>query len=84
MVRVAASAASCSAIPRNLLPLRRRPERCLPADWSLPGQRPAQEARCPALGKTLMSVPISATIASAVRSATPVIVAASVAAACPR
>ena len=37
----------------------------------------------PAVGKTLMSVPISATIVSAVRWATPVIVAASLTAACP-
>jgi hypothetical protein len=44
----------------------------LPADWSLPGQRPAQDARCPAVGKMLMSSPISATMTSAVRRATPV------------
>ena len=62
----------------HLLPLRVRPERRLPADWSLPGQRPAQDARCPAVGKTHMSVPISAIITSAVRVATPVIVLASV------
>src|SRR5215204_736887 len=63
--------------PSHLQPLRVRPERRLPADWSLPGQRPAQEARCRAVGKTRMSVPISATMTSAVRAATPVIVAAS-------
>ena len=48
-------------------PLRVVPERRLPADWSLPGHCPAQEARCPAVGNTLMSVPISAIIVSAVR-----------------
>ena len=31
--------------PEPLLPLRVLPERRLPADWSLPGQSPAQEAR---------------------------------------
>src|SRR3954470_13092877 len=35
------------------------------------GQRPAQLARCPAVGNTLMSMPISATMTSAVRRATP-------------
>src|SRR3954453_9471714 len=64
-------------MPSHLEPLRVRPERRLPADWSLPGQRPAQLARCPAVGNTLMSVPISATMTSAVRWATPVIVLAS-------
>jgi hypothetical protein len=52
-------------------------ERRLPADRSLPGQRPAQEARWPAVGKTLMSMPISAISTLAVRAATPVIVLAS-------
>jgi hypothetical protein len=57
--------------------LRVRPERRLPADWLLPGERPAaQEARWRAVGKTRMSVPISATMTSAVRAATPVMVAA--------
>jgi hypothetical protein len=53
-------------------PLRARPDRRLPADWSLPGHPPAQLARCPAVGKTVMSIPISATMTSAVRCATPV------------
>ena len=34
------------------MPLRVLPERRLPADWSLPGHCPAQEARCPAVGNT--------------------------------
>src|SRR5437899_8803054 len=42
-------------------PLRSRVERCLPALASWRGQRPAQEIRCPTLGKRVMSVPISAT-----------------------
>jgi hypothetical protein len=49
-----------------------RPLRRLPADLSLPGQPPAQLARCRAVGNTLMSIPISATMTSAVRRATPV------------
>ena len=36
--------------PATCDPLRVRPERRLPADWSLPGHWPAQEARCPAVG----------------------------------
>ncbi len=40
MVRVAASAASVSAIPSHRDPLRVRPVRRLPADWSLPGHCP--------------------------------------------
>jgi hypothetical protein len=38
-------AASVSAIESQREPLRGRPKRRLPADSSLPGQRPAQEAR---------------------------------------
>ena len=52
-------------------PLRRRVERRLPALSSLRGQRPAQEIRWPAVGKRLMSVPISETMTCAVRSLTP-------------
>ena len=55
-------AASSSAQSSHLDPLRLRPERRLPADWSLPGHWPAQEASCLGVGKALMSVPISATI----------------------
>ena len=40
----------------------------------LPGLTPAQEARCPGVANLSMSVPISATIVSAVRRPTPGIV----------
>src|SRR3954452_3521124 len=65
--RVAASAASSTAQSSHLEPLRVLPERRLPADWWLPGHCPAHEASCLAEGKMLMSTPISAMIASAVR-----------------
>src|SRR5438034_7921210 len=60
-------AASLSASLSHFEPLRVRPERRLPADWSLPGHCPAQEARWRSLGKTDMSTPISARMFSAVR-----------------
>jgi hypothetical protein len=82
LARVAGSAASWRAMPRNLLALRLRPEWRLPADRSLLGQRPAQLARCPALGNTDTSMAISATMTSAVRCATPVSVAANWTPAC--
>src|SRR5262249_26550237 len=47
------------------LPLVVRPLRRFPALWSLPGHRPAQLARWPAVGNAAMSVPSSATITSA-------------------
>src|SRR6185503_4716294 len=47
------------------------PDECLPADSLLPGHTPAHEARCPALGKRAMSLPISARITCAVCSLTP-------------
>src|SRR5947208_1234425 len=47
-------------VPRLTGPLSRLPALC----WLL-GHRPAQEARCPALGKRLMSGPISARMALA-------------------
>ena len=43
----------------------------MPADSSLPGHVPAQEARWAAVGKRVMSAPISSTITSAVRRPTP-------------
>ena len=52
LVRIAAIAASSSAQSSHLEPLRVLPERRLPADWSLPGHCPAQEARCLAVGNT--------------------------------
>src|SRR5512132_620553 len=52
-------------------PLRVVPARCLPADSLLPGQIPAQLAKCPAEVNWPMSVPISARMTSAVRWLTP-------------
>lgn len=46
-----------------------------PADSFCPGQTPAQEARCAASGKTLMSTSISVTMTCAVISESPGIVA---------
>src|SRR4051812_1243340 len=71
---MAAIAASLSAALSQREPLRVRPERCLPAERSLPGHCPAQEAKCRALGNTVMSGPISAMITSALRRWTPGIV----------
>jgi hypothetical protein len=70
-LRVLAWAASVSAIESQREPLRVRPERRLPADSSLPGQSPAQDAKCPAVGNTDMSAPTSAITTSAVRRCTP-------------
>src|SRR3954454_3966985 len=67
-------AAFSSAKSSHLEPLRVLPERRLPADWSLPGQRPAHEARCRALANRVMSAPISPMTHSAPRRWMPVIV----------
>ena len=67
MVRAAAHAASVSASASHTSPGRVRPERRLPPDSLWPGHRPAQDARCAEDGKRVMSAPVSATIASAVR-----------------
>ena len=74
MVRRAASAASPSAKSSHFDPLRVRPERRRPADWSLPGHCPAQHASCLAVGNTDISAPISAMMYSAVRRRSPGIV----------
>ena len=69
---VAAAAASSSAQSSHLEPLRLRPERRLPADWSLPGHWPAQEASCSADGNQAAgSAPISETIAAEARTPNP-------------
>src|SRR5215218_7025513 len=60
-----------SATRSHREPLRVVPARCLPADSLLPGQIPAQLAKCPAEGNWPMSVPISARMTSAVRWLTP-------------
>jgi hypothetical protein len=51
--------------------LRIRVERRLPALSSFLGHRPAQEIRCPAVGKRLMSRPISARMTQALNSLMP-------------
>src|SRR5437660_10007879 len=63
-----------SAPRSHRFPLRVLPDRCFPALSLLPGQRPAPLARCPAVGNTPMSTPISAMRTSAVRLFTPGIV----------
>ena len=55
--------------------LRMRLDRRLPALSSFLGQRPAQETRCPTVGKRLMSPPISARMTWALKSLTPGMVA---------
>src|SRR5262245_65125905 len=74
LVRLAAVAASVSAVSSHLEPWRDAFERRLPAERLLPGHCPAQLARWRAEGKRLMSAPVSATITSAVRRWTPGIV----------
>src|SRR3954466_7344860 len=74
LTRIAAMAVSSSAKSSHLEPSRVRPERRLPADWSLPGHWPAQDARCRADAKRVMSVPISARMHSAPRRWMPTIV----------
>src|SRR5664280_2310015 len=56
------------------LPLRVRPDLCLPADSLLPGHKPAHDARWAAVGKRDMSTPISEMITCAARSPIPGIV----------
>jgi hypothetical protein len=65
-VRRLDQAARSQGLPLRVLPLWR-----LPALSLLPGQRPAQEATCLALGKRVRSEPISATSASATERPTP-------------
>lgn len=56
------------------LPLVVFPEPRFPPVMLLPGQTPAQEARCAAVGNRDMSTPISAMMVSAARFPTPVMV----------
>jgi hypothetical protein len=74
-LRAAAQAHPVRTSASQRLPLVGLPERRLPPVRLLPGQRPAQAARWPAVGKTDMSTPISAMMASAARLPTPVMVA---------
>ncbi len=66
--------ASIRVIRNHRLPFRVFPDVCLPALSLLPGQIPAQLARCRSLGKQLISTPSSAMITSAVRVLIPGIV----------
>ncbi len=67
LVPTPAAAASPSAARNHELPLRVRPEWCLPADSLLPGHIPAQDAKFPAVGNRVMFTPISAMIVCTVR-----------------
>jgi hypothetical protein len=71
LVRAAAWAASVSAVFNHTDSCRVRAGLGLPPEALLPGQIPAQDARCAGLGKTLMSAPISASRLIAVFRATP-------------
>lgn len=70
LVRMAAPAASVRAIRSHLQPFRVAPRLRWPALALFPGHGPAQLAKCLAVGKRVMSTPISATRTSAVRCAT--------------
>ena len=72
--RPAASAHWAKVLASHLGPLRDWPDFCLPADSWWPGHLPAQEARRADGPKRAMSVPISATMHSAARRSTPVMV----------
>lgn len=67
LVRAADQAHSVRTEHSSVLPLRVRPDRCLPAHSLLPGHSPAQEARCAAVGNRVMSTPISEMITCAAR-----------------
>src|SRR6516225_8234482 len=70
--RLFGAAAHCTRVVLSQgAPLRIRVDRRLPALSSFFGHRPAQEIRCPAVGKRLMSRPISARMISALRTLTP-------------
>src|SRR4030095_4534937 len=73
-VRAAAQAAITRVVFSQLPDFRMRVDRRLPALSSLRGQSPAQEIRCPGVGKRDMSVPISARMTRATVSLTPRIV----------
>lgn len=73
-MRTAAQAAVTKVVLSQGAPWRTRVERRFPALSSLRGHSPAQETRWPALGKRVMSMPISATMTWATRLLTPGIV----------
>src|SRR3989442_4026453 len=70
-LRVAAHAAWTRVVFSHGLLDRVRLDRRLPALSWRRGQRPAQETRCPAVGKRVMLKPISATMTRATVSLTP-------------
>ena len=70
-LRAAPVAALHRAVLRWRLPLRALVPLRLPALWLLPGQTPAQAARCWAEGKADMSAPISAMTVAAVTQSMP-------------
>ena len=70
----AAEAHSVRISPSHRLPLVVVPDRRLPPVMLLPGHIPAHDARCAAVGKRVMSTPISAMMHSAARLPTPVMV----------
>src|SRR5215831_4033711 len=74
LVRAAAQAACTRVVFNQGLLGRVRVERRLPALSSRRGQRPAQETRWPAVGKRVISKPISETKTRATVSLTPGIV----------
>ena len=65
MLRDADRAATPRAALRWRLPDRVLADLTRPADSLLPGETPAQDARCSAVGNTLMSAPVSAMNTSA-------------------
>src|SRR5579871_1192437 len=71
LVLVAAHATWTKMVLSHGAPMRRRVERRLPALSSLRGHMPAQESRCPAVGKRDMSAPISERMTCADTSLTP-------------
>src|SRR6266851_2310147 len=70
LLRAAGIAAMPRAPLRQGLPGRVWADLTRPADSLLPGQVPAQDARCPAVGNRVMSAPVSAMIMPA----TPVLI----------
>src|SRR5580704_7935002 len=71
LVALAAHAHSTSAVRAHRFPRQMPGLLFLPALIRFPGHTPIQELRCAAVGKTLMSVPVSASKAAAEISWTP-------------
>ena len=71
VLRLAAQAHWMRVVLSRFPPLRIRVERRFPALSSLRGHIFAQDSKCPSVGKRLISIPISETIASALSEFTP-------------